>query len=511
MKKVKFENAIQQLRNFSEKIQSAFNDNIELVNQLNNISVEGRASLFASYQNATGPVKEIRKQVASILNSRNVTYQELQTIIDKSVSEKPNSFRSMYKGWYNILYMFLIQDFRIEMNEAVDIISNSIINELDNENRIVAKKFDFTGERETGSTRCWIAIINKTHPSQTTAKQLFININNGEIEFCCYDRPNENRIDNIILNKTEEFKTDVLLSVFKKHLPEILDDIFKEKIKFWRLGTSDGTNNYWANMYAKNKICIGWSEIGDLDVANVKSRKDIIKLLSSEGFYNGDNSTKSRKAGEILNFYKEIKIGDIVIAQNGANVLGIGKVDGDYTFDETENFPHEKQTKWLVQNPNLTNNEGLRTTCVELKDKNTIAKIKNIIQSNSPSTFKKETKMNVKLNQILFGPPGTGKTYNSIDKAVEIAIPEQFSSDNHEYNKKKFDELRRNGQIEFVTFHQNYSYEDFVVGISPDVTSGTLRFDKREGIFKQLAERAKQNWLASSDKKEISIDFNFVF
>ena len=74
-----------------------------------------------------------------------------------------------------------------------------------------------------------------------------------------------------------------------------------------------------------------------------------------------------------------------------------------------------------------------------------------------------------------------------------------------------FDELRRNGQIEFVTFHQNYSYEDFVVGISPDVTSGTLRFDKREGIFKQLAERAKQNWLTATNKKEITIDFNFVF
>ena len=216
MEKVKFENAIQQLRNFSEKIQSAFNDNNELVNQLNNISKEGRASLFASYQNATGPVKEIRKQVAGILNSRNITLVELQNIIDKSISEKPNSFRSMYKGWYNILYMFLLQDFRNEMNEAVDLISNSIINELDNQNRIIAKKFDFTGERETGSTRCWIAIINKTHPSQTTAKQLFININNGEIEFCFYDRPNEHRIDNTILNKTEGFNSDDLLSVFKK-------------------------------------------------------------------------------------------------------------------------------------------------------------------------------------------------------------------------------------------------------------------------------------------------------
>ncbi len=112
-------------------------------------------------------------------------------------------------------------------------------------------------------------------------------------------------------------------------------------------------------------------------------------------------------------------------------------------------------------------------------------------------------------NIILYGPPGTGKTYNSIDKAVEIVTGKSVL--NHTENKKQFDELSKQGQIEFLTFHQNYSYEDFVVGISPDVTSGTLRFDKREGIFKQLAERAKQNWLSATNKKEVSIDFNFVF
>ncbi|MEZ4842966.1 MAG: AAA family ATPase [Bacteroidia bacterium] len=115
---------------------------------------------------------------------------------------------------------------------------------------------------------------------------------------------------------------------------------------------------------------------------------------------------------------------------------------------------------------------------------------------------------NMPLNTILFGPPGTGKTYNSIDKSVAIATG---SSSDHSSNKKQFDELRKQGQIEFVTFHQNYSYEDFMVGITPDITSGTLRFDRREGVFKQLCERAKQNWLASINKSETSIDFNFIF
>jgi len=149
-------------------------------------------------------------------------------------------------------------------------------------------------------------------------------------------------------------------------------------------------------------------------------------------------------------------------------------------------------------------NQGTNFTATKKEFKTILSLINNTTASNNKADMQSK-------NIILYGPPGTGKTYNSIDKAVEIASPDRFNFNNHKSNKEVFDELRRNGQIEFVTFHQNYSYEDFVVGISPDVTSGTLRFDKREGIFKQLAERAKQNWLASSDKKEIRIDFNFVF
>ena len=134
--------------------------------------------------------------------------------------------------------------------------------------------------------------------------------------------------------------------------------------------------------------------------------------------------------------------------------------------------------------------------------------LKDFLPKNKPMAKQNHS---AALNCILFGPPGTGKTYNSIDKAVEIAAPDRFIADNHTANKIVFDELRKTGQIEFVTFHQNYSYEDFVVGISPDVKSGTLRFDRHEGIFKLLSDKAKQNWLAATNKKEITIDFNFVF
>lgn len=114
----------------------------------------------------------------------------------------------------------------------------------------------------------------------------------------------------------------------------------------------------------------------------------------------------------------------------------------------------------------------------------------------------KETHMNEitnPLNQILYGPPGTGKTYNTVIKAMEITNPELIQKDkdgnveNYEVLKEKFDELKQQGQIEFVTFHQSYSYEEFVEGIKPDLENGKeLRYKLQNGIFKTICNNAKE-------------------
>lgn len=117
------------------------------------------------------------------------------------------------------------------------------------------------------------------------------------------------------------------------------------------------------------------------------------------------------------------------------------------------------------------------------------------------------TKMENSLNQILYGPPGTGKTYHTIDKAVQIITG--FSG-THSDNKKVFDDYRKLGQIEFVTFHQNYGYEDFMVGLRPDSQSEILRFRQYQGVFYKLAQRAKENYLASKNRKALDKDFDTV-
>ena len=99
-------------------------------------------------------------------------------------------------------------------------------------------------------------------------------------------------------------------------------------------------------------------------------------------------------------------------------------------------------------------------------------------------------------NIILYGPPGTGKTYATTKLAVQLC-GEKVPS-NEDDMKKIYKDLVKRGRIEFVTFHQSMSYEDFVEGRQPvtqrrrigEVSSGGFRLEVVPGIFRRLARRA---------------------
>ena len=97
------------------------------------------------------------------------------------------------------------------------------------------------------------------------------------------------------------------------------------------------------------------------------------------------------------------------------------------------------------------------------------------------------------LNQILYGPPGTGKTWQTVNYAIAIIENknvEDIEGEDRTDIKEKFEELKRRGLVEMVTFHQSFTYEDFVEGIKPKLDQNELVFKIEDGIFKRICNRA---------------------
>jgi 5-methylcytosine-specific restriction protein B len=120
-------------------------------------------------------------------------------------------------------------------------------------------------------------------------------------------------------------------------------------------------------------------------------------------------------------------------------------------------------------------------------------KFVNEFQGKNPMKTPMKSKM--PLNQILYGPPGTGKTYHTVDRALKILDPEFYNATKKSERsvlKKRFDQLKEDKRIGFVTFHHSFSYEDFVEGLRAKASDdgAGVRYYVEDGIFKILCDQA---------------------
>jgi len=266
------------------------------------------------------------------------------------------------------------------------------------------------------------------------------------------------------------------------------------------------------------------------------------KISSFFQIYPDSITTENRKNHIRFEFRERRHFNDYILA------VRIGKAGKKELEQKNVDIKFKKTGKSKYKDENLegkkiTNNENVNEIFNDL-----LTKWESKIQSwfgksngdsiyepfEQPEEEKKQKELeNTPSNFILYGPPGTGKTYKTVDISAGIignnqtqfkvtnvddiinvdADKDQYSPDKekkfHKSNTETFNEGLNKNLIHFVTFHQNYSYEEFVGGLRPETDtendeSRGLHFQWKPGIFIKACAKALE--LARKDDKKWDIE-----
>lgn len=269
----------------------------------------------------------------------------------------------------------------------------------------------------------------------------------------------------------------------RRELAAALNRVDLSGVALYAKSKGEGEPKYWW-LNAKPKI---WS-FSDLQVGEVQDYT----------LYNA-NGHKRR----IFQNFIDARTGDLVIGYESnpvKQVVALVKVsaanDGQkICFEKTESLENPIDYQTLKECPELAkmeffknpNGSFFKLTKKEyefimdiIRDENPRNSHEEKIPSYTKQDFLSEVYMtdemydrlvgvlSNKMNIILQGAPGVGKTF----AAKRLAYSMMGEKDDN--------------QIEFVQFHQNYSYEDFMMGYKPSGNG----FELRHGVFYRFCQKA---------------------
>ncbi|WP_236782207.1 McrB family protein [Aliarcobacter cryaerophilus] len=185
----------------------------------------------------------------------------------------------------------------------------------------------------------------------------------------------------------------------------------------------------------------------------------------------------------------------------------------DKYFEDIKNY-----FKDIFKDIKLNNddNMGLLLSYIIYSDK-----FKDIWNEEKKEDFNIDTNKVITMktkNIMLYGAPGVGKTHNYKRLITMIENGESERTIFHTISKNEttndfdnsiFETIKNEKRIEFVTFHQSYSYEDFIEGFRPN-ENGDIELDKKGGVFKRIADKAREN-LEESQKEKIQVKEEITF
>ncbi|MBN6204767.1 AAA family ATPase [Staphylococcus saprophyticus] len=321
--------------------------------------------------------------------------------------------------------------------------------------------------------------------------EIIVNIQN-------YLSSRETMIDNFIKLSYEAWRYSEEINLQKKNKDieiETTDaDKDVESMNYWMFSPGSQAVN-WDAFYEKGIMSIGWEELEDFSM--YMSRGDMKEKIQE---INGNTNSYINITNAIWQFTNEMKIGDIVYVKKGQKqIIGWGIVTSEHEYHPRQEFKNIRTIEWKDKGEWITSIKPAPKTLTNITPYNDFVENLKILFEEDKVDIEDETEASLptydrkhflndvfmeeedylklvnllrrKKNVILQGAPGVGKTF--VAKRLAYSMMG----------------LKDKKRVQMVQFHQNYSYEDFVMGFRP-TESG---FELRKGTFYNFCKRAEND------------------
>lgn len=326
----------------------------------------------------------------------------------------------------------------------------------------------------------YVSNVANTHLHSMPDKSVFYTTNIGDVEITIEVLDNSEKKNNTQRSALKKYLEYLKNLVSDEDCEEVFThSLFGIHIKEKNNALSDDNPH----------VCIGWSDMGDLSGI---SDKGTLANLYDEHFEKNSRG-RGQDIGQVWRFLNDVKEGDYIIyAEN--SVFHIGRIESEYYYDETEypdqssDYKNTRKVRWLKKNisrtvlsSDLHNSLKTAMSIWSLNDyksavsdllRGTYQKDDDRIEEedeNMELVFNTDIKTKYEKNRIVFGAPGTGKSYGLKYDCVKLMED-------------------TTGTYERVTFHPDYTYSQFVGTYKPvmDEEGNSIRYDFVPGPFMRV-------------------------
>ncbi|MGJ7922200.1 AAA family ATPase [Neobacillus sp. LXY-4] len=470
--KIKVESAIEYLYKSAAEL-ALFKQSPDLMLEaISKMEFDTLQTLRKMYQNSE-KINLIKfKVIEKIIEIGQISLEELEEIKDEV---KQRYETNILQSWNNfsILFQLYYFDKKKKVTEEQRKIHEAIrqLNETQGLVFVEDKVLNgYSWNQNFGGSECWLAVYEKGHSTHRTAPQFFVSIDENGIRYGLLygDQHPERGKDTLFTTDYESFTYEE----FQYNMGSVINQ-YKETLNETALeGVKEQKNSY---IFPSPITTETWAKL--LGDESVIKKSDLEYLLKMFEF--GGGATASQLANALDRHPTSFTTPVVQLAKRIIAATGIPtptKVSGEdwywcVPFDGE--YTEDNHFKWILK-PALK--EAIADFVMEKPRVPTLVPYtkEDFLGEVFIDEEKYETIANLlhyKKNIILQGPPGVGKTF--VSKRLAYSLIGE----------------RDDARVEMVQFHQNYAYEDFVMGFRPDETG----FSLQTGIFYDFCQKAIEN------------------